>query len=555
VKRTLGILLLLVIVAVTGDLVAPYRRAVVETRVLDAHGTAERVPPSDAAPVRLDVEAARILRVDVASPGNAVGGRVEIRATGGNLFARLHGRHSAIPLGPGYQRCSSARPNGMWSCRIAFRFDGKGSLEFAAVSTPAIVHGADVVIVKDSGVAAVGIGSLFVFFSILSLIGLALLRVKLSAATKSALLAAVGAMWLLGSGGVGAVGLLATVAGIYVLLRTQLASSGSVRRFATTLGVLVLLLVAVKVYAMNWGALFANPGGLNFGVPLGFAFFIIRALDLSFRIATREIAATSAREYFSYMLFPATLAAGPIFTLPQFRAAAFERPSIVDWTAGMARVAVGLGKKMVGDLLLARIVGPKLALLYADPLGMPAADLWALLLANAIFVYLDFSGYSDMAIGIGRQLGWRVPENFDFPLLRSSMRAFWQRWHMTLSAWVSRWVHFFTAFPLRRSNRTLQAVLPVVTCLLVIGLWHEMQLSYLAWGLHHALGILFGDLAGALAAAATLSASQSGIFNGLRQAAGIVLVWAWVALSHCFTLISDPLIALQVYGHALAFGM
>jgi alginate O-acetyltransferase complex protein AlgI len=546
VNRVLCLLSILIAVAVLGDLTAPYRDPIFRVDVVEEHGAALPASISAAAPLRLDAGSGRRLRIAISAGGNTVGGHVEVAAAGGNLFARMDGRDTAIPLGPGYQRCTAADAQGIWRCRIAFAFQGTRSMEFAAVAAPAEVRAANVVIVKNSGGAAVGIETLFVFFGVLGLIGGVFLFVPLTAAIRTGLLTAAGAAWLMISGGPGGIALLAIVAGIYLLLRLQLAGPASSWRFAAVVGVVALILVAVKVYGLQWLGAFANPGSLAIGVPLGFAFFVIRALDLSFRVATREVEATSAREYFAYMLFPATLAAGPIFTLTQFRRAAIERATIVDWTAGLARIGIGLTKKVVADLLLARIVGPKLTMLYADPLALPASDLWVLLFANACYVYLDFSGYSDIAIGVGRQLGWRVPENFDFPLFRSSMRAFWQRWHMTLSAWVARWVHFFTAFVLRRSHPVTRAALPVTVCLLFIGLWHEVQLSYVLWGLHHSIGILLGDLAG-------MAVVVSG-WSVLRRVGGLVFVWAWVALSHCFTLISDPLLALEVYWRALSFG-
>ena len=455
----------------------------------------------------------------------------------------------ATPLGSGYDRCKDTTPLGTWECDIPFRFEGTGQIDFVPVLPGFTLHQVETRIIKASLRPAAGIGSLFGLIASLSVLGLVFLWARPAIPLKLILLGAIGATWLVVSSAIGGLLLLAIIVGLYLLLRLQLDAPRSPRRLAVTATCVVAILVLVKMYGSALGLLFANPGGLNIAVPLGFAFFVIRGLDLALRIGTREISELRPLEYFTYMLFPATLAAGPIYTVTQFRQAAIDRPSIVDWTAGLARIAIGVAKKTVADILLVGLEGPRLTSLYADPLGLHASDLWLLLATNALYVYLDFSGYSDIAIGVGRQIGWRVPENFNWPFLCASMRSFWQSWHITMSAWVTRWVHFFTAFPLRRSGRVAQLVLPVLTSLLIIGLWHEIQLSWVAWGLHHGFGILIGDMAGA--------ASVVWVRPSVRSPArilGVVFVWAWVALSHCFTLISDPVVALQVYCRALLFG-
>ncbi len=552
-KRALLILSLLALIGALGDLVAPYRDAKLEVRVFDPANPLSAEGPA-LIRASLDVESERFLRIGSASPGLTLAGYIDVSAVGGPLFARSATRNSAIALGPGYTDCSTDADHAGWRCRIPFRFTGSEWLDLAAVSAPVTVVAIHSVVVQASPRASVAIESLFVGFGVLSLIGLAFLPLNIDAPTKSAILAVLGAFWFVVSSGIGGLTLLAICAGTYFLIRRQLAQPSSLRHLFTVVAAAITLLVVTKVYAMNWGAAFVNPGGLGLGIPLGFGFFVVRALDLSFRVATREVTSTTGREYFSYMLFPATLAAGPLYTLPQFRSAAIERPSLIDWSAGLARIGIGLSKKVLADVLLTRVIGPKLLVMYADP-AMPATQIWALLLANTLFVYLDFSGYCDIAIGVGRQLGWRVPENFDFPLARTSMRKFWQTWHMTLSAWVSRWVHFFTAYPLRRAHPALRVALPVVTSLFVMGLWHDIRLTWILWGLHHATGIVFGDFTARLAAAGPLvSATQTVLFKSARYTVGVCFVWAWVALSHCFTLISDPMIALQTYGNALSFG-
>jgi alginate O-acetyltransferase complex protein AlgI len=552
-KRSIAILLALMLIGLVGDMRAPYRRADIDISIGTVGGSLQPIAPTSSVPAYLDEQSRTVLRVRNAAAGFAIGGNLRIQARGGELYVRTQGSANPIGLGPDYDGCVQGGEADLWDCTIPFRFEGASWLDIAAVTGTVAVTAIDPVVVKASSLASVGIGSLLAFFAALSVVALLLLRVNMSASLRAMLLAATGAVWLVASGVVGGIALIVVTSALYLLLRMQLNAPDSSGRFIAAAGVIALVFVLVKMHALPWSGAFANPGGMSLGVPLGFAFFIVRALDLSFRIATREVSAMSVRDYFSYMLFPATLAAGPIYTLNQFRQSAIDSPTIVDWSAGLARIAVGLFKKLLADLILVRAVGPGLMSLYAGPSDMSAGDLWLMLAANALYVYLDFSAYSDIAIGIGRQLGFKVPENFDFPFLSSSMRSFWRRWHITLSQWVARWVHFYTAFSLRRSSRLAQGVLPVVTSLLLIGLWHEMQLSWIMWGLHHAGGILLGDIVFGIGAVAVTGASLTKI--GWRSVAGMLFVWAWVALSHCFTLISDPQLSLEIYRKALTLGL
>lgn len=522
-----------------GEVLAPYRSPLVEV----VQGSVPKTLGSQ--PLRLRT------RFD----HYALGGHLYIEASGGSLFASMLGRDGPIPLGPGYPRCSPSSDSAeRWNCRIPFRFEGEGWIEVAAASGTSELHRFEASIVKATPLAAAGLSSLLALFGGLSLLSLLLLAVpiRLSVSAKAQSLAVIGAVWLLVTGGAGGL-LLGAFFGIFLLLlRWQLSKPGAMVRFAAALGFIIAALLLARLGVPWLWRSFANPGALALGIPLGFAFVVIRAADLTLRVATRDLRELTAREYFTYLLFPATLAAGPIMTLPQFRAAAIAQPGIVDWSAGMARIGIGLAKKIVADVLLTRIAAPRLALLYTGGDAASTGDLAVLMLTNALYVYLDFSAYSDIAIGIGRQLGWRVPENFEFPFLRSHMRAFWQSWHITLSAWVSRWIHFFCSYNLRHAPAIVAAVVPVVASLLIIGLWHEIQWTWLLWGLHHAVGILLGD------AFHSVMRSRPGPANPTRallQVGGVVYVWAWLALSQCFTLISDPALALTTYLRLLLPGI
>jgi len=119
--------------------------------------------------------------------------------------------------------------------------------------------------------------------------------------------------------------------------------------------------------------------------------------------------------------------------------------------------------------------------------------LWVLLYLYAFQIYFDFSGYSDVAIGLGRLYGITLPENFDRPYIQPNVQQFWQRWHMTLSTWFR--VYYFTPFSrllIRSSYRPPQFViilLSQVTTMALIGLWHGITVNFFLWGVWHGVGL------------------------------------------------------------------
>ncbi|HEX8662045.1 MAG TPA: MBOAT family O-acyltransferase, partial [Brevundimonas sp.] len=171
-----------------------------------------------------------------------------------------------------------------------------------------------------------------------------------------------------------------------------------------------------------------------------------------------------------------------------------------------------------------------------------------MLVANLLYIYLDFSAYCDLAIGAARAGGRRLPENFDWPLVRSGLRRYWRHWHMTLSQWVMRRV-YFPAFLASHST-----ALALFASMLTIGLWHAPTISWSFWALHHSL---------AMAVEARVSPGSppesprpqgpvARVRTGARHLVGMGFMLAWVSLGHSFTLFAAPRLALETYGRALA---
>lgn len=150
-----------------------------------------------------------------------------------------------------------------------------------------------------------------------------------------------------------------------------------------------------------------------------------------------------------------------------------------DIAAGFPRFALGLGKKVV----IADSLAPLVDACFATPADqMTTANAWLGAIGYTLQLYFDFSGYSDMAIGLGRMLGFRLPENFARPYSSASITEFWRRWHMSLSRWFRDYVYI----PLggnRNGARTTYRNLWIVFVL--VGFWHGANWTFLCWGVYH----------------------------------------------------------------------
>lgn len=220
-------------------------------------------------------------------------------------------------------------------------------------------------------------------------------------------------------------------------------------------------------------------------VPLGFSFLAFELLHFVIEVRRGRIARISLVDLLAFAFFFPCRIAGPIKRYPAFlEAVQTAVPSTANVYAGLVRILTGLFKKVVvADILALTVREIEYA---ATPL-----HLWKVVLAYSVQILLDFSAYSDLAIGTSRLLGIAVPENFRWPYLSPNIQEFWNRWHITLSSWARDYV--FTPsgrqlFKTRlRSSPTAIAALSYLATFLVIGAWHGLTPNYLLWGLYHGL--------------------------------------------------------------------
>jgi len=175
-------------------------------------------------------------------------------------------------------------------------------------------------------------------------------------------------------------------------------------------------------------------------LPLGISFFTFHAISYVVDVHKRNASAQRRLPDFAlYILLFPQLIAGPIIRWRDIAAQIPERETrIADIAWGIRRFVLGLGKKV----LIANTLGRTADAIF----GLPAAELttplaWVGLACYTLQIYFDFSGYSDMAIGIGRMFGFRFPENFNYPYVSDSVQGFWRRWHISLSTWFRDYLY------------------------------------------------------------------------------------------------------------------
>lgn len=223
-------------------------------------------------------------------------------------------------------------------------------------------------------------------------------------------------------------------------------------------------------------------------LPLGISFFTFQAISYVADVYRGAVPAQKNPLWVAlYLSFFPRLVAGPIARYPDFQADLDGRRESVDaFVGGAVRFLFGMAKK----LLLANTLAQVADAAYATKLGeLSTAMAWLGAAAYTLQIYLDFSAYSDMAIGLGKMFGFHFPENFDYPYVARSITEFWRRWHITLSSWFRDYVYI----PLGGSRCTLPRQLLnllVVWCL--TGFWHGAAWSFVAWGLYYAV-ILMGE--------------------------------------------------------------
>lgn len=223
-------------------------------------------------------------------------------------------------------------------------------------------------------------------------------------------------------------------------------------------------------------------------LPLGISFFTFHKISYKVDIWRGQCRARrSIIEMFLYILVFPQLIAGPIVRFNEVAPALASRTvRLADFAAGAQRFLWGLAKKMVIANPLAAMVDPlwgapgAFAGLTSHTWDTPSA--WVAAIGYSLQIYFDFSGYSDMAVGLAQLFGFRFPENFNFPYQALSVTDFWRRWHMSLSRWFRDYVYI----PLGGNRLGLARTLfNLMTVFMLCGFWHGAQWTFVVWGAYH----------------------------------------------------------------------
>ncbi|MBN2509244.1 MAG: MBOAT family protein [Spirochaetales bacterium] len=235
-----------------------------------------------------------------------------------------------------------------------------------------------------------------------------------------------------------------------------------------------------------FASLFSDGGRLirvsfQVALPLGISFYTFQSMSYTIDLYKGKVKVMrNFVDFACYVsLFP-QLVAGPIIRFSEVAdQLAYRTHTVEKFARGFAFLALGLGKKV----LIANPCG-KIADLAFGTAGIPVTTAWYGIIAYAFQIYYDFSGYSDMAIGLGLMLGFVFPKNFDSPYISRSITEFWRRWHLSLSYWLRDYLYI----PLGGNRKgTFRTYGNLLTVMLLGGLWHGASWNFVIWGGLHGL--------------------------------------------------------------------
>lgn len=276
------------------------------------------------------------------------------------------------------------------------------------------------------------------------------------------------------------------------------------------------------------------PGAVNvpdIALPIGISFYTFQGLSYCIDVyRDKSIVQKNPLNLALYISMFPQLIAGPIVRYGDISESLTKRTHSPElFAAGVERFIVGMAKKAI----LANTMGNLAEQIMGSDVGyMSAAAAWVGAIAYTLQIYFDFSGYSDMAVGLGKIFGFHFPENFNYPYISKSVREFWRRWHISLSTWFRDYLYI----PMGGSRKG-NVYLHLFVVFLATGLWHGAAWGFVIWGLWHGLFTILERVSGAGAAknqkAREAGTAKSRILQFVRSLAGhvytmLVVIVGWV---------------------------
>ncbi|MGZ8578972.1 MAG: MBOAT family O-acyltransferase [Actinomycetota bacterium] len=279
-------------------------------------------------------------------------------------------------------------------------------------------------------------------------------------------------------------------------------------------------------------------------LPVGVSFYTFMAISYVVDVYRRDFEVSGWGDVFLYLSFFPHLVAGPIVRpdelIPQFEHRQDARH--VDVVGAGWLILGGLFKKVViANTLSTAIVDP----VFGDPSRQSAPDAIAGLVAYAVVIYCDFSGYTDIAIGVAKLLGFDFPQNFDRPYSARSIQEFWRRWHMTLS----RWLRDYLYIPLGGNRRgTVRTYVNLMITMLLGGLWHGAAWHFVVWGGLHGVYMAIGHWKTGMRKTGRLAEPPDTVWaNALKT----IMTFALVCIAWAFFRADSVATALDLLGRVL----
>lgn len=272
-------------------------------------------------------------------------------------------------------------------------------------------------------------------------------------------------------------------------------------------------------------------------LPLGISYFTFRLLHYVQDCYRGKIRKHSPIEFLAYISFFPTYLIGPINLFPAFLLDIRRRRwSLASFSGGLERAFYGYAQLIIlGNFLVNDIISS-----YVEMLSRHTEYIGTLFLDSALFwldLYVRFSAYSSIAIGISAMAGFTVPENFRYPFFARNIREFWHRWHISLTDWCREYIFVPVAAITRKPY------LAIGTTMITIGIWHELSIRYVLWGLYHSIGIIIFEKWSALVKD---KLPESKLFQRAYALFGIVVTIIFVVSSFPVTTLAVKLINMLI---------
>ena len=272
-----------------------------------------------------------------------------------------------------------------------------------------------------------------------------------------------------------------------------------------------------------------GTGELGFAsivLPIGISFFTFQSMSYVIDVYREKV--SIQKNFFNFALYVSLfpqLIAGPIVKYIDIEKQINERNENIDlFLSGQKKFCYGLAKKVILSNSFAELVDSVWKLNISE-IGSPIA--WMGIIAYTLQIYYDFSGYSDMAIGIGRMLGFRFKENFNYPYISTSIKEFWRRWHISLTDWFREYVYF----PLGGNRKgVVRTYINIFIVFLLTGIWHGANFTFIVWGLIYSiLQIIERAFLGKI-----LDRNPIKIFNWLYTMMAVMIAWVFFRSDNVF---------------------